>query len=211
LTRIGSALRHVAWLNPNRLRDGAFFPLSLLLAAGLIALAISPGLGRRPTGPVTGDGINYNRILIGGDYLNKVYAGGDALTAVRKGTSGAQELFIEAMAGQLDEAPEFGPHFRLAADIEQQFSGRTVRVSVRARPADDRSAVQIQLNYSAGRAGESGWKVFDLKPGWNEYAFEYKVPVIEGDQGFDFVAVRPVVPEKIRGVVIDQIELTRLN
>ncbi len=211
MARIGPDLRGAAFLNPNGLRDRLFFPLAILLAAALVALAISPALGQNPTGAVTGDGVDYDRVVIEGDYLHKVYAGGDAITKVQRGPDGREQLLIQALMGVLDETPELGPHFRLAADIEQQFSGRTVRVIVRAKPAPDRGATQMQINYSAGRVGESGWKVFDLKPDFSDFAFDTKVPVIEGDQGFDYVAIRPVVPEKSRAILVERITIERLQ
>jgi hypothetical protein len=194
-----------------RLRDRWFFPLALLLAAAMIALAISPGIGNLPRGAVAGDGKNYNQIDIAGAYLNKIYAGGNAITELTRGENGAYAMYIEAAAGALSDAPELGPHFRLDADIELQFAARTVRVTVRARPAGDRGARQIAVNYAAGRAGESGWKVFDLLPGANDYSFEFSIPAHVGEPGFDYLAIRPVVPEKTRAVIIDSVRLERLE
>jgi hypothetical protein len=82
---------------------------------------------------------------------------------------------------------------------------------VRARPADDHGATQIQTDYSAGRVGESGWQVFDLQPDFEEFSFEYDVPLIEGDQGVDYFAVRPVVPNKTRALLVEEIRFERLN
>ena len=192
------------------MKDRIFFPLALLLAIGMVGIALSPGIGRLPTGAVTGDGQNYKQITVSGKYLNKVIAGGDAVTRLTDGPDGRKQLLIEADAGVLSDAPELGPHFRLAADMEVQFSGFTVRCTVRARPADDHGALQIQANYSAGRVGESGWQVFDLQPGFSDYSFEYDVPVSEGEQGVDYFGIRPVVPSKTRGVIVEQITFERL-
>ena len=193
------------------MKDRIFFPLALLLAAGMVGLAILPGVGRLPSGAVTGDGQNYDEITVTGDYLNKIIAGGDATTRLIDGPGGRKQLYIEAEAGMLDAAPELGPHFRLAADMEVQFSGFTVRCTVRARPADTRGALQIEANYSAGRVGESGWQVFDLQRDLQEFSFEYDVPLAEGDQGVDYFGIRPVVPEKSRAVIVDEVKFQRLG
>ena len=192
------------------MKDRIFFPLALLLAVGMVALAVAPGVGRLPTGPIAGDGQNYNKITVADKYLNKVIAGGDAVTRLESGPGGRKQLYIEADAGVLNDAPELGPHFRLAADLELQFSGFRVRCTVRARPADDHGAMQMQANYSAGRVGESGWQVFDLQPGFQDYSFEYDVPLIEGDQGVDYFAIRPVVPDKSRALIVEQVTFERL-
>src|SRR5690606_35554215 len=97
------------------MRDTRFCPLAALPAAAMVLAAIQPGVGRLPTGAVAGDGMNYDRIVIEGPYLNKVIAGGDARTQlIREG--GNYYLYIEAAADALSAPPELGPHFRLAAD-----------------------------------------------------------------------------------------------
>lgn len=193
------------------MKDRIFFPLAFLVAAGMVALAVSPGIGRLPEGAVTGDGQHYDRIVIADAYLNKVIAGGNAVTRLQDGPGGKKQLYIEVDAGSLDLAPELGPHFRLAADLEQQFSGFTIRCTVRARPADDHGATQIQTDYSAGRVGESGWQVFDMMLGSEDYSFEYDVPLIEGDQGVDYFGIRPVVPDKSRALIVEQVTFERLG
>lgn len=191
------------------MRDKFFFPLAALLTGMMIFLAVQPGIGRLPDGAVAGDGLNYNRIVIEGPYLNKAVSGGDArVQLIRDGKS--YYLYIEAAADALMAAPELGPHFRLAADIETQFAGRRVRVTARVRPADTRGAEQVELNYSSGRAGDSGWQMLDLQSGFADVSFEYDVPPLEGDQGVDYIGIRPVVPDKSRALVLERIVLERL-
>lgn len=192
------------------MRDRLFFSLAALLILCLVGLAVWPGVGRLPTGAVAGDGFNYERVTIEGVYLNKVIAGGDATTRlVREGSD--MLLYIEARAGALADAPELGPHFRLAADLEKQFAGRRLRITASVRPADQRGAEQVLVNYSAGRAGESGWQVFDLKPGLSDVSFEYDVPPVIGEQGVDYLAIRPLVPDKSRALLVERIMFERIG
>jgi hypothetical protein len=191
------------------MRDYLFFPLAALLTVLLVVLAVLPGFGRLPTGAVAGDGVNYDRIVIEGPYLNRIIAGGDAVTRLLRDDR-RYLLYIEIEEGALSDAPELGPHFRLAPDIELQFAGRRVRVTVSARPADMRGAEAIQVNYSAGRLGESGWQVLGLQPGFSELSFEYDVPALQGEQGVDYLALRPAVPDKSRALLIERIVMERL-
>jgi hypothetical protein len=193
------------------MRDRFFFPAALVVVGLMVFFAIRPAIGALPTGTVTGDGTHYDKIVVEGDYLHKIYAGGNAKTELIDGPDGQPLLMIEADAGALRDEPELGPHFRLAADIEIQFAGQTIRTIVRARPADDKGAVQLALNYSAGRVGESGWKIFDLKPGFEDFSFDYDVPMIEGDQGVDYLGIRPVVPEKSRALIIERVTFERIG
>ena len=169
------------------MRDRFFFPAALALVAMMVFLAIRPGIGALPSGAVAGDGANYNKITIEGDYLHKVFAGGNAKTELVDGPDNKTLLYIEAETGALRDEP------------------------VRARPADDRGAMQIAMNYSAGRVGESGWRIFDLKPEFSDLSFDYDVPRIEGDQGVDYLGIRPVVPNKSRAVLIERITLDRIG
>lgn len=191
------------------MRDKYFFPLAVLLTVMMIFLAVQPGIGRLPDGAVAGDGVNYDRIVIDGPYLNKVISGGDARAQLIRDDR-TYYLYIEAAVEALAASPELGPHFRLAPDIETQFAGRRIRITVRVRPADTRGAEQVEMNYSTGRAGDSGWQMRDLQPGFSEVSFEYDVPPLQGEQGVDYIAVRPVVPDKSRALIVQQIVLERL-
>ncbi len=192
------------------MRDFIFFPLAALLACGMVFVAIMPAFGAKPSGPVTGDGVNYDRIEVSGDLLYKLIAGGDIKTEMKEAPDGEKRLLIEVEAGALADGVEYGPHFRLAADIETQFAGRRVRVTISAEPAEIKGAEQLLVNYSAGRAGESGWEVFDLGQQKRDVSFEYKVPNAQGDQASDYLGIRPVVPDGYRGVLISKIVLQRL-
>jgi hypothetical protein len=192
------------------MRDRIFFPLAGVLVLAMVFFALLPGIGRLPTGPVAGDGLNYNRIIIDGRYLNKVVAGGDARTQLLRTPERGYVLGIDAAADALPAEPELGPHFRLAPDIELQFSGRKIRATIRVRPTEDQGAMAFEANYSAGRAGQSGWQEFELQPGFTDFSFEYDVPPATGDQGVDYLGIRPVVPEKRRGIIVERIILERL-
>ncbi|MBU1287558.1 MAG: hypothetical protein KJ871_07520 [Alphaproteobacteria bacterium] len=193
------------------MRDRFFFPAALVVVGLMVFFAIRPAIGALPTGTLTGDGSNYDKIVVEGDYLHKIYAGGNAKTELATEPDGKRVLLIEADAGALRDEPELGPHFRLAADLEIQFAGQTIRTTVRARPVRDQGAMQIALNYSAGRVGESGWKIFDLKPEFEDFSFDYDVPLIEGDQGVDYFGIRPVVPDKSRALLVERVTFERLG
>jgi hypothetical protein len=193
------------------MKDRIFFPLAFLLVVGMVVLAIWPAIGRLPDGPITGDGTNYDRVTVSGQFLNKILAGGDATTELVRNRGDDYLLYIEAQAGLLGPEPEDGPHFRLASDLEVQFSGRRVRCTVRMRPADQRGAMQAKVNYSVGREGDSGWQVFDLVSRFENFSFEYVVPEHIGDQGFDYFAIRPVVPEKSRALLVESVTFERIE
>lgn len=188
--------------------DKLFFPLAAVLAGLLVLLALRPALGALPTGAVSvGDG-NYLQILVEGTQLNRINAGGEArIDLVQSGNPVFLE--IETAAGSLQDDPLLGPHFVLAEDIELQFSGHEIEIAITARPAQSRGATQMRVNYSAGRDGESGWQEFDLTPDWAVYRFTYNVPVKTGERALDYLAIRPVTPDKTRALQVSNVEMLR--
>lgn len=188
--------------------DRVFFPLALLITGLIVFIAVRPALGALPTGPVSvGDG-QYNTVIVEGNELNRIEAGGEArIELVRD--QGTPVLQIETAAGTLSDDPRLGPHFPLAADLERQFSGFEMTIAVRAKPGEAPGATQMMVNYTTGREGESDWQVFDLKPEFDDYRFVYKVPVKTGENGLDYLAIRPVTPDKTRNLLIERVTFER--
>ena len=193
------------------MKDRTFFPLAFLLSISMIGASVAPALGRLPEPPFAGDGENYAQVTIAGDYLNTVEAGGDAIVQLTRGAQGQRLVYIEAKPDVLRSEAEAGPHFSLAADLEQQFSGMRMRCTVRVKPAEVRGAMRVALNYSAGRSGESGWQEFDLMPHFTDVSFEFDVPVHRGDQGLDYLGIRPVLETKPRALLVERITFERLG
>jgi len=191
--------------------DKLFFPLTVVLAGLLIFMALRPAMGALPTGPVSVGDLNYNQVTVDDIQLNRISAGGDvAIDLVRDDeTEPSTHLRIETVAGTLSDDPVLGPHFPLAEDLELQFAGYTLEVAVRAKPALPIGATQMKVNYSTGRDGESGWQVFDLRPDWHTFRFTYDVPEKVGENALDYLAIRPVTPDKTRAILIDQVVFTR--
>ena len=188
--------------------DRLFFPIILAVAAVMVYLALQPDADCAPTGPVGGADTDYSEVRVEQCNLRRIIAGSSADIELI-GDEGQRYLSIESGSGPLQDGPEFGPHFRLASDLETQFAGFTVRVTIRARPAPDRGAMAFEANYSAGKAGQSGWKSFDLQPDWQDYVFEVRVPRASG-QGVDYLGIRPIVPDKTRRIEIKSISFRRL-
>ena len=159
---------------------------------------------------MSGGGTDYRLIEVAGEELNRIIAGGESDIDLLSGET-ERALRIETEAGVLQDDPIKGPHFRLAADLENAFQGRTLEVTIRARASDRYAAEAFMANYSAGQIGESGWQTFELTANAADYTFTYDVPQIRGAQGVDYLAIRPVTPEKRRAVEIERIILRPLG
>ncbi|MEM0984994.1 MAG: hypothetical protein AAGJ32_01995 [Pseudomonadota bacterium] len=190
------------------MRDLYFYPIAAMLAGALVFVAMSPAFGALPSGPVSVGNGEYSTVTVSGLQINRMQPGGDAsLALIDTGATSAIEIGVDV--DTLSEDPVFGPHFPLAADLEVQFSGYELDITVRAKPGPTRGATQFRVNYSTGRGEESGWQVFDLKPDYDDYTFTYNVPVRTGEQGLDYLAIRPIVPDKSRTLLVEKVTFTR--
>ena len=194
------------------MKDIVFFPLIVLVALAIIAAAALPGRDRLSCGSVSGAGTNYKTVSVTGDDLCRMEAAGQANIDLNMDDNEVQSALIEVDAGRLGDRPERNPHFRLAADLEAQYAGFRMRITVEAKPGEDAGAEAFEVNYSAGQEGNSGWRRFNLKPEYDSYSFEWDVPqrMIE-DQAVDYLAIRPVVPDKSRTVLVRSVIFERLG
>lgn len=187
--------------------DKVFFPLALLVAVAMVAAALMIGRDTTPRGPLGGAATgDYAIIPIEGDDFMRIE--GLAFGAYSLINQGVMTLST-GPRGQPDEV-NLGPHFKLAADIEAVFSGQKVRIFIEARTA---SGADLEANYDTGQQGQSGWQRFDLGEEFQEFRFDYNVPIrAEGaESGFDYLGLRPVGDRLPAIVEIRKIEFRRLG
>lgn len=182
----------------------------MMLAALMVLLALSPGAGDLPKGPIGGANSDYKTIIVEGDQLNRIIAGGEGAMGMVD-LDGEKILKIEAIAGLQNEDPVRGPHFILDSDLERVFADHEVEITMTIRPSQRKGAHAFQANYSTGRQGESGWQTFDMIPDWREYSFIYRLPVKLGDNAYDYLGIRPVVPEDYRAIEVKRVKFRRIE
>ena len=183
--------------------DRIFFIIAGLAAFAMVALGLLPGMNQLPSGPVSGGNTDYSRVEIRGDQLNRLVAGGESTIQLIE-EDGEKLLYIEMAFDQVINDPQRNPHFVLATDLETMFAGRNLRVTVEARAADRYGAQEMQLNYALGNAEASGWQSFTLTKQFRASSFMYEVPPknVGSEPGYDYLAIRPVVPEKERALLV---------
>ncbi|WP_300377593.1 hypothetical protein [Henriciella sp.] len=190
--------------------DRTFFATALLAAIVMVGVALLPGLNSLPSGPISGGGTDYRRIEVTGEQLNRLVAGGDADIELVK-VDGRNVLRIAALHDALAGDPLMGPHLVLAPDLEVAFAGMPVKITVNARAADKYGASGLRLNYWAGTGEGSGWQDFTMTRQFEDVSFIYEPPPRETgkDPGYDYLAIRPEVPEDVRAVFISSIVFER--
>ena len=196
------------------MKDYLFFPLVFAAALAIIAAAALPGQNRMSCGSVSGGAsLDYSSITVAGDDLCRLEVGGEARVTQIRTDDAISSVEIKASSGALGDRPDRNPHFRLAEDIERQFSGFRIRVTIEAKPGLDGGALAFEANYSAGPEGNSGWQRFNLMPDYETFSFTYDVPFkpLDAENGVDYLAIRPIVPEKDRAIEIRSVTFDRLR
>ena len=190
--------------------DQVFFPVAALLACLLVTLALDPFTKRVPSGPVSAADRKVHNMTLKGEDLYRFTLGNVGELNI-DGEKNEETVKITLQASDAYDNPRYGTFIAFDESVEFAYQGRRIRITVTARSAGQFPASQFQANYSVGSRGESGWKTFELTNEFQEYAFEYEVPYANRGLGMDYLAVRPVVPEKERTVEIKQLHIKSLT
>ncbi len=190
------------------MKDYIFYPLALCLALAVIAAAALPGRDRLGCGSVSGAGTDYKLVEVDGDDLCRMNAGGQATIKRLTRNGEIEAIRVSSKVGELGDRADRNPHFPLAADLEKYFAGKRIHITITARSSEDWGASAFEANYSAGREGSSDWQTFRLTPNYRDYSFTWDVPPrIVQELTLDYLAIRPVVPDKQRAVDIRSVVL----
>jgi hypothetical protein len=193
------------------MQDRYFFPLAAVVAGAFVLTALQPYMPRPPRGPLSCGGCaNIEDVTAAGKELHRFVPGNfDGVSMVE--TPEGPILRITRLAEQVYEDPRSGPHIVLAEDLEFAFESRLIEVTIEARATPDAGASQFEADYFAKSEGESGWQPFDLTSDWKPYSFSFETPASGGTLGYDYLAIRPVVPDKRRAMDVRSIRIRALG
>lgn len=192
------------------MKDIMFYPLMGVIAMVMVGSAMFLGWSQPKCGPFGGaEGpADYSLIILSGRDLCRMEAtfgyelelNGDVLTIRAEDDAGLSDV-------------EQNAHFRLGPDLETVYAGQRVRISLTVKPSGSRGAEAFEFNYSTGKAGDTGWTRFELTPEWDTYTAEVEIPrkLLENAVAFDYLAVRPVVPDKARAIDLREIRFRRMG
>jgi hypothetical protein len=180
------------------MQDRYFFPLAAVVAGAFIFTALQPFADRHPSGPLSSGGRpNPEDVTAAGDELHRFVPGNyDGLKILD--TPEGKVLQITRLASETYEHPRSGPHIVLAEDLEYVFEARPIEITIEARSSAVSGASAFEANYLAKEEGESGWQRFELTPDFQPYTFTFDTPPYGGTQGYDYLGIRPVAPDKSR-------------
>ncbi len=185
------------------MRDRLFFPAAAALAGMFVFMALNPLAERLPTGPVSGGGRNVMDLTVQGEELHRFVAGNyNGVAFIRAAATQPALLQVTRKAGEDYQDPRSGAHLVLAEDLEYAYEKRTIQIDIEARAAGAFPASQFEADYFAKAEFETGWQKFDLTPEFKTYSFTFEAPTRGESEGYDYVGVRPVAPDKQRTMEI---------
>lgn len=187
--------------------DSLFFPASALLAGLLVLLALQPFAERPPSGPISAGAGNAEDVTVQGEQLHRFLPGDVGGITFQSDDNGQTTVRLSRLAEYIYDDPRVGTHLVIAEDLEYAFENRPIEITIEARSTGEVPATDFQANYLARPGEESGWQTFTLTRDFAPYSFEYSPPRRGETLGYDFLGIRPVVPEKRRTMEIRSIRL----
>lgn len=194
------------------MRDRLFFPLAFILASTFILMALQPFAHRVPSGPASGGGRNAEDVTVKGEELYRFQPGSYDSIKVEPGSGETLAVLrITRPAKQEYQDARSGAHLILAEDIEFALENRQIEIEIEARSAGDFPASQFEANYFSKAEFETGWKRFDLTNDFQIYRFTFDTPPRGDTEGYDYVGIRPVTPDKERTMEVRSVRIHALT
>ena len=171
------------------LKDRYFYPLAVLVIAGIVGIALSFG-GSESYSPEV---LRAQGYTIAGEDLARL-----------ESQPGTQSEFVAATAGEpayarlsstvaFDIAPPGpGTFASIGPDYEAAFGGYPLRLTITARRSRISGLDGFDIAYFTAGAGDSGWQPRTLGEDWADYVLEFTPGVPNGvGERRDFFSVWP--------------------
>ncbi len=194
------------------MRDRLFFLLAFILASSFILMALQPFAHRVPSGPVSGGGRNAEDVTVKGDELYRFQPGSyDSIKVIPASGETPPLIRITRPKEQEYQDPRSGAHLVLAEDIEFALEHRKIQIEIEARAAGDFPASQFSADYFSKAEFETGWETFDLTTEFQTYRFTFDTPPRGDTEGYDYLGIRPEVPDKQRTMEVRSVRVNALT
>ena len=171
------------------MKDRYFYPLFVLVLAGIIMLALWPGLNNsegRPRDILT-DGY-----LLSGSKLQSLTAAPGTIVHFIDAQDGKPVLAVLSSNNPRTLAgPSAGVFGTLSPNYEEAFGGRTLEITITARAASVDPLEEFSAGYFTAGDGDSGWRKFTLTDEFTDHIFTFTTKPPKGKPGNDYVGIWP--------------------
>ncbi len=183
------------------LKDRFFYPLALLVFAGIIALALAPG-GRTIVGEV-------DRWELAGDMLNALQVSPGTEMDYRADEGGY--VVLSAFTG-FDQGPgSIGIFASLGPTQERSFAGETIEITLRARAARNDPLDVFESAYFPLEGAASEWQRFTLGADWQDFTYRFTPPVVAAEPNADLISIWPGKAGERKGMDLASVSITKVT
>lgn len=172
------------------MKDIFFYPFMVIVIGAILAIALLPG---RERSGVSGKDILQNGFVLTGSDLQKLTtAPGTALSFPDTQDDAFNYAVMSSNLPRRMAPASAGIFGTLGPEYERLFAEETLKITVSARQGQENPLDNFEVGYFTVGAGDSGWKIFELTPQFQEYTFTFRPPkVLEPDN--DYVGIWPGV------------------
>jgi len=171
------------------MKDRFFYPLLVLVIAGILALALLPGSRHTNLQP---DEITRVGYLLSGSDLQKLTAAPGTEVSFKGGGEGVPLLAVLSSNNPRKFAPaSAGVFSTLGPNYEAGFGGYDLEITITARAGQEKPLAEFKAGYFTVGVGDSGWKNFTLSEDFKDYSFTFKPNPPKSKPGNDFVGIWP--------------------
>ncbi|HFB54794.1 MAG TPA: hypothetical protein ENJ46_02630, partial [Hellea balneolensis] len=168
------------------MRDVFFYPLLILVVAGIVFAAYWPS--RTYDVPSVED-IRRDGYSVAKDTLPLLSAAPG--TIIEFDTKPVQYAILSSNLPRDMVPPSAGVFATINPVYAHEFMGKRVKVSVRARKGRDNPLDVLQLAYFTAAAGDSAWHRFELGDAFSDFSFDYDVPTYTASDHVNYVGIWP--------------------
>lgn len=171
------------------MRDRFFYPLLVLVIAGILYLAVLPGIRHGNLNPE--DIINEGYTLSGLDLQKLTAAPGTEVSFIDgQGERPLLAVLSSNNPRKLANASA-GVFGTLGPNYEAGFGGYDLEITITARAGRDKPLSEFKAGYFTVGVGDSRWQNFTLSANFEDYSFNFTPKPPKGNPGNDFVGIWP--------------------
>lgn len=172
------------------LKDRFFYPLALIIVIAMIASALS--FAQKVD--LSDETIWQTGYVLEGTDLSRLTSQ-PGTQAVFNAELGGEPAFarLTSTTARVNLPPGPGIVASVGPHYERAFAGRSIRLTITARPSRINPLSEFDMGYwtADARKGTTGWKRKALKPGWHDYVIEARPGPMTVKADLDYFSIWP--------------------
>jgi hypothetical protein len=178
------------------MRDLFFYPLLVLVVIGIVCAAYWPSRGYDVP---SAEDIRSEGYIMVKDTLHLLSAAPGTIVEFNQQPNDYAILSSNLPRDMVP--PSAGIFATISPIYAQEFMGKQVRITVRARKGRDNPLDVLQVAYFTVIAGDSAWHNFGLNDGFSDFSFVYEIPSYTTPNQVNYVGIWP--GDKGRGQTLE--------